>query len=148
MVTDVCWNPPQGAAVLGQERVMLIKAPSPSEPALDLDLLMNWGFGLTMLVQDSTGIKSAGTLLSISAASCSRGVLVQLAWLALVTIEWNTGFFAFFFLFSFSVSLCMCLSLPIKLIPKILSRYSSELPNNHRTQIPQKYVPRSYRNVC
>lgn len=64
-------------------------------------------FGVMMLVQDSTGIKSAGTLLSISAASCSRSVLVQLAWLALVTIEWNTGVFACFPL------LFLCLSLHV-----------------------------------
>lgn len=30
MVTDVCWNSPQGVDVLGQELVMLIKAPCPS----------------------------------------------------------------------------------------------------------------------
>lgn len=30
MVADVCWNPAQGADVLGQERVVLIKAPCPA----------------------------------------------------------------------------------------------------------------------
>lgn len=37
MVPDVCWNPPRGADVLGQELVVLIKAPCPSVQARDWD---------------------------------------------------------------------------------------------------------------
>lgn len=90
MVTDVCWNPPQGADVLGQELVVLIKAHCPSVPAQDLSFLWDWGFW-----GGNAGVRFQRDKISrnspISAPSHSRGVPVLLAWLPLVTIDWNTG---------------------------------------------------------
>lgn len=80
MVTDVCWNPPQGADVLGQELVVLIKAPCPSgqaqDPALHRDRVCQG--------RDSTGRKSVEAL---SDPSHGRNILVQLSWLVSMRID-------------------------------------------------------------
>lgn len=134
MVTDVCWNPPQGADVLGQELVVLIKAHCPSVPAQDLSFLWDWGFW-----GGNAGARFQRDKISrnspISAPSHSRGVTVLLAWLPLVTIDWNTGIcvplssLPLLPPIPVPLSLCtLCMCLSFKLVPKVLGRYTSGLP--------------------
>lgn len=85
MVTDVCWNPPRGADVLGQELVVLIKAPCPSVPAQDLALHRD-----RVCQGGDSAVGVPGEKISrsspLSAPSHGRTILVQLTWLVLMRI--------------------------------------------------------------
>lgn len=86
MVTDVCWNPPQGADVLGQELVVLIKAPCPSVQAQDPAL--HWGC-VCPGADSALGAHREKISRSSppSAPSHGRTILVQLTWLVLMTLD-------------------------------------------------------------